>query len=285
VTGDVEQLDIDVGDELRLHVVRSGTGPPLVLLHGFTGSTETWTSLRAALDTHFTTIAVDLPGHGRSSVPADPARFALSRFSDDLRRVLDVLGVTRAAVLGYSLGGRAALRFALRHPARVAALILESASPGIADPVERAERIASDSALADSIEADGVAAFVGRWERLPLWASQPAAPEEARARLRAQRLSNRADGLANSLRGAGTGAEPTVIDQLPELNTRTLLLAGELDSKFVALAQLMREAMPQAHITIVSRAGHAIHFEKSDEYRAIIEQFLDTVMSEMGQWR
>lgn len=285
MTGNAEELDIDVGGELRLHVVRSGTGPPLVLLHGFTGSTETWTPLCAALDTRFTTIAVDLPGHGRSSVPTDPARFALTRFADDLRRVLDILGVTRAAVLGYSLGGRAALRFALRHPARIAALILESASPGIADPVERAERIASDLALADSIEADGVAAFVGRWERLPLWASQPAAPDEARARLRAQRLGNRADGLANSLRGAGTGAEPTVIGQLTELDARTLLLAGDFDSKFVALAQLMGATMPQAHVTIVSGAGHAIHLEKPDEYQTIIAQFLDTVMSEMGQWR
>ena len=281
----VEELEIDAGDELRLHVTRSGTGPPLVLLHGFTGSTETWAPLCASLDARFTTIAVDLPGHGRSSIPTDPARFALSRFADDLRSILDALGVTRAAVLGYSLGGRAALRFALRHPARAAALMLESASPGIADPVERAERIASDMALADSIEADGVAAFVGRWERLPLWASQPAAPDKARARLRAQRLTNRADGLANSLRGAGTGTEPTVAGQLVDLHVPTLLLAGAFDSKFVALAHLMGASIPQARVTIVPGAGHAIHMEKPDEYSVIIEQFLGTVVSETGQWQ
>jgi 2-succinyl-6-hydroxy-2,4-cyclohexadiene-1-carboxylate synthase len=284
VSCNVQELEIDAGDELRLHVTRSGTGPPLVLLHGFTGSTETWAPLCASLGARFTTIAVDLPGHGRSSTPTDPARFALSRFADDILSVLDALGVTRAAVLGYSLGGRAALRFALRHPARTAALMLESASPGIADPVERAERIASDMALADSIEADGVVAFIGRWERLPLWASQTA-PDEARARLRAQRLTNRADGLANSLRGAGTGAEPTVAGQLVDLHVPTLLLAGAFDSKFVALTHLMRASIPQARVTIMAGAGHAMHLEKPDEYRAIIEQFLDTVVSETGQWQ
>jgi 2-succinyl-6-hydroxy-2,4-cyclohexadiene-1-carboxylate synthase len=285
MTGAVDEMEIDAGDGLRLHVVRSGTGPPLVLLHGFTGSTETWTPLRAALDDRFTMIAVDLPGHGRSSAPAEPARFALSRFADDLRRVLDITGVDRTAVLGYSVGGRAALRFALRHPARVAALVLESASPGIDDPAERAARVASDHELADSIEANGVPAFVNKWERLPLWASQPAAPDEARARLRAQRLANHADGLANSLRGAGTGSEPSVTDQLAGLDVPALLLAGAFDAKFVAIAHEMGALLPAARTVIIDGAGHAVHLERPTEHREAIEQFLNTVASDTGQWR
>src|SRR5690349_2633583 len=164
--------DLDVGDSLHLHAITSGDGPPVVLLHGFTGSTATWTSLRAALEPHFTVHAVDLPGHGRSSAPADPERYRLERFAADLATVLDTLGIERTALLGYSLGARAALRFALAFPGRTSALILESVSPGIADPAERAARRTADAALADTIERDGVVAFVDRWERLPLWSSQ-----------------------------------------------------------------------------------------------------------------
>ena len=189
-------VDVDVGDGLQLHVVRSGSGPALLMLHGFTGSAATWAPLSEALGDRFATIAVDLPGHRASSAPADSARYALGRLAADLARVLDRLGVARAAVLGYSMGGRAALRFALEHPDRVTALVLESSSPGIADPAERASRRAADVALAEAIERDGVAAFVERWEALPLWATQRALPAAARDKLRAQRLANTPLGLS-----------------------------------------------------------------------------------------
>ncbi len=277
VTNDTERLEIDVGDGLHLNVERSGIGTPLLLLHGFTGSTETWAPLRASLAPRYSTIAIDLPGHGGSTSPTDPTRYALSRLADDIARVLDTLNVERAAVLGYSLGGRAALRFALKHPDRVSALILESASPGIADPAARAERIAADAALATSIEADGVAAFVDRWERLPLWASQVTVPGADRARLRVQRLTNNPEGLANSLRGAGAGAEPSVADKLSQLETPTLLVAGELDPKFLSFARQMAGLMPAARVDVIADSGHASHFERPVEFEDKVRHFLDTV--------
>ncbi len=270
-----DACDVDVGGGLSLHLARAGVGPPLLLLHGFTGAGGTWAPLRAALGGSYATLAVDLPGHGRSGAPADPARFALDRLADDLARVLDAAGVARAAVLGYSLGGRAALRFALARPERVAALVLESASPGIADPAERAARVAADAALADAIERDGVAAFVDCWERLPLWASQAALGDDARAALRAGRLANDARGLANSLRGAGAGADPPALDRLAAIRAPTLLVAGALDAKYVALGRAMRRAIPGARITVVAGAGHAVHLERPDAFAALVRTFLD----------
>lgn len=267
-------VDIDVGDGLRLHVVRSGSGPAVLMLHGFTGSAATWAPLSAALGDRFATIAVDLAGHGASSAPVEPTRYALGGLARDLARVLDHLRVARAALLGYSMGGRAALRFALEHPDRVSALVLESSSPGIADPAERESRRAADAALADVIERDGVAAFVDRWEALPLWATQHALPTVVRDTLRAQRLANTASGLANSLRGAGAGAEPGVTDRLETLNVPTLLIAGALDPKYVALGRLMERAMPQARLSIVESAGHAVHLERPAEFAALVAEFL-----------
>ena len=270
----VTHRDIDVGNGLRLHATSAGNGAPLVLLHGFTGSGETWATLRTSLGDTFATIAVDLPGHGNSSAPDDPARYALPKFADDLARLLDVLRVEQAALLGYSMGGRAALHFAHRHPERVSALVLESASPGIADESERSARLASDAALADAIERDGIEAFVARWEGLPLWASQRALPAQVRAMLRAQRLTNEPHGLANSLRGAGAGVEASLEASLPEIAARTLFVAGELDAKYVAIARDCAARMPDARVEVVSGAGHAVHLERAEEFAGLVRRFL-----------
>lgn len=280
----VEHRDVDVGDGLRLHATITGDGgrPALLLLHGFTGSAETWTPIREALARQCTTIAVDMPGHGRSTSPANPARYALPRFADDLAHLLAILGYERAAALGYSMGGRAALQLALRHPASVVALVLESTSPGIADEKARRERVAADEALAMSIERDGIDAFVERWEALPLWATQQALPAEARGRLRAQRRSNRAEGLANSLRGAGTGVEPSVAAQLSSLHMPALVVAGALDVKYAEIGKEMARLLPNARLAIVPETGHAVHLEAPAQLASAMMEFLSEVAA-VGQ--
>ena len=273
-----ERGDFDVGDGLALHVELGGTGPAIVLLHGFTGSVASWSALARRLQPRFTTVLVDLPGHGNSSAPLDAARYALPRFADDLAFLFDALSLDRVAMLGYSLGGRAALHFALRHPSRLSALVLESTSPGIAAESERAERAAADAELASFIEREGIEAFVNRWERLPLWASQAELPGESRSSLRAQRLDNTALGLANSLRGAGAGATEPVSDRLGEIVVPALLIAGALDTKYATAARAMAGAMRRARAAVVERAGHAVHLERPDEFGRLVEEFLEEHM-------
>ena len=270
---------VDAGDGLTLHVEERGDGAPLLLLHGFTGSARTWDALAASLH-GCRTLAVDLPGHGASSAPTAAARYALPRFADDLARLLDALHLDRATVLGYSLGGRAALHFAVRHPARVRALVLESASPGIDDAGERRARREADARLADDIERGGVAPFVDQWEALPLWESQRALPAEARAALRAQRLSNDASGLANSLRGAGAGAEPSLAPRLGTLTMPVTLIVGALDTKYVAIGQGMSRALPHATLAVVPEAGHAVHLERPASFARLVEGFVASVSPE-----
>jgi 2-succinyl-6-hydroxy-2,4-cyclohexadiene-1-carboxylate synthase len=281
----VELLEVDAGESLRLHVERSGGGPALLLLHGFTGSAATWGPLRAALGGEWTTLAVDLPGHGRSDAPDDAARYALPRVAAALAEALRVLDVERAAVLGYSLGARTALHFALRHPACVAGLVLESGSPGVGDPAARAARLASDAALADAIERDGIEAFVDRWERLPLWASQGALSPDARASLRAQRMAGCPRGLANSLRGAGAGVDPIPIEQLAAQTRPALLVAGALDHTYAALGRAMAAAMPRARFATVPDAGHAVHLEQPATLAGLVGEFLRDLLAADGRWR
>ena len=275
----IEEHDFDVGDSLRLHVEVSGHGPHLVLLHGFTGSVRSWDSLRASLEGTNTVVAMDLPGHGRSSSPGDPQRYSLSRFSVDLARVLDALGLERVCLLGYSMGGRAALRFALANRHRIHGLILESTSPGIEDAVARTERVRSDDELAGFIEREGVEAFVDRWERLPLWATQHSLPLDRRIALRAERLANDSRGLANSLRGAGAGRSEPVLEQLRELESPVLIVVGALDRAYVAHGRRMMSVLAHARLAAVEGAGHAVHLEKPSEFAAAVESFVRQVSS------
>lgn len=276
--GGVEERLVDVGNGLRLfaRVHRSGTrgAAPLLLLHGFTASMDSWRHLVASLAPHLDMVTVDLPGHGGSTIPPDPSRYALEAFADDLARVLDALGIRTAIVLGYSMGGRAALKFVLRHPSRVRALVLESTSPGISDPAQRSDRWNADLRLAEMLERDGITPFVDYWERLPLWSSQAGLEEGTRAALRAQRLAQSAVGLANSLRGAGQGVDADVVLRIGDIRVPVLLLAGALDSPYVSFARSMASSIRDARLEIVPAAGHAVHLERPVEYAALVKSFV-----------
>lgn len=248
--------------------------PSLLLLHGFSGSADEWAELTPHLAPLRRVIAVDLLGHGRSPAPADAAAYTMGRCVADLLGVMDGLKIGRFDVLGYSMGGRAALHLAAAAPGRVRSLILESASPGLADPAEAAARAAADDALAGRIEAEGVGWFADHWGGIPLFASQAALPGEARAALRERRLRNSAAGLAGSLRGMGTGRQGSLWHRLGELAMPALLITGELDGKFAAINKEMAALMPGAHHTAVPGAGHAIHLERPRDFADLVVGFL-----------
>ncbi len=262
-----------IGD-IALHVEERGFGAPVVLLHGFTGSGRQWAPHAESLGRSFRTITIDLLGHGKSDAPPGPARYRMSRCVADLAAVVDQLGIERASWLGYSMGGRVALAFAIAHPTRVERLILEGASPGIDDLTERRARIASDEALAQQIERDGVERFVDAWMRQPLFASQVRVGAAALTAARAARCGNSAVGLATSLRGMGTGAQESLWHRLPEVTAPTLLIAGEEDDKFRAIAAAMATHLRRAQLAVIPRAGHTTHFENPTAFERRVLAFL-----------
>ncbi len=272
---------------IRLGIEQRGAdgkrGATLVMLHGFTGSAAGWGKHLDTLAAYgLRVIALDLPGHGQSDAPGGPQRYAIEYCQQDILAALQKLGVSpgEALLLGYSMGGRIALYTAFSGFFR--ALILESASPGLEDPAEREQRRISDEVLAASIERDGVQAFIDRWEKQPLFASQSTLPPESREALRRQRLSNRASGLAQSLRGVGTGVQPSLYARLPALHIPVLLIAGELDTKFTAIARSMAQALPRSQLRIVSGAGHAVHLERPEEFDSLAGDFCLSTISSRG---
>ncbi len=262
-------------DGVGYYVYAEGTGPAVLLLHGFAGSSEMWRPFLGDWGQLFTAVAVDLPGHGCSDCPSEVARYRMEAVCNDLVRVLDALGLDRIHLAGYSMGGRIALSLVLLHPGRVKRLVLESASPGLADPDERARRQESDEAWARFIEEAGMPAFVDRWERQPLFASQNRLPLEIRGRLRQMRLAQPPQGLAATLRQLGTGRQPSWWNRLPEMTAPCLLISGALDRKFARLAAEMATKMrTSAQTAVVPGAGHAVHLEAPERFSSLVAAFL-----------
>ena len=260
----------------EVHGDLSTPHPPLLLLHGFTGSAENWRPHAPAfVQENGSTIAVDLLGHGETGAPTDPQGYTMAAAAKSLADLLQKLGVDRVHLLGYSMGGRLALYMAIHYPELIATLTLESASPGLASADERAARKVSDDALADWIEANGIPAFVDRWEEVPLFDSQKRLPAPMRSGVREQRLRNSAQGLANSLRYMGTGVQPALWTRLVEVTMPVQLIVGALDTKFVAINQHMAELLPDCRLTVVAEAGHTVHLEKSAEFDALIISWLN----------
>jgi 2-succinyl-6-hydroxy-2,4-cyclohexadiene-1-carboxylate synthase len=180
--------------------------------------------------------------------------------ADSFVETAHALACQQGMYVGYSQGGRLCLQLALDRPDVVQRLVLVSASPGIAADEDRAARRAADEQLAQGIERDGVDAFLERWLAQPLFATL--AP--ARAGLADRRAANTVDTLTHQLRVLGQGAQPSNWERLDELAIPVLLIVGELDAKYVDIAQQMASAIADARLEVVPDAGHACHLEDPD---------------------
>jgi len=248
-----------------------------VLVHGFTGSAASWGEgiVDGLAGAGLTPVLVDLPGHGRyAEAGTTPGAARTIALADALAVIAAATGDDRADVVGYSMGGRIALHFAAAHPERVRRLVLESASPGLASEAERAVRRASDEALAELLVAEGVDAFVERWEAQPLFDSRASVDARELARQRELRLLNDPGQLVAALRGLGTGALPSLWERLGDISIPTLLVVGALDRKFVEIAKRMASALPHAEIVEVRGAGHTVHLERPAEWLTAVTSFL-----------
>jgi 2-succinyl-6-hydroxy-2,4-cyclohexadiene-1-carboxylate synthase len=241
-----------------------GGAPTVVLAHGFTMDRRCWGELPARLAGHGCEVRrVDLPGHGESG--HDTA---------DLWDAADLLvdAGGRGIYLGYSFGARVALHAALAHPDRVAALVLIGGPPGIEDVAERAARRADDERRAARIEEVGTEVFVAEWLQVPLLADLPAAAAHL-----PERLENRPEGLAASLRHCGTGRQDDLWPRLGQLRMPVLCITGADDERFTAIAGRMAATMPMARAVAIERAGHTVHLQRPDAFWDVLEGWLSDV--------
>lgn len=249
--------------------------PAVVCLHGFTGSTATWKEVAAHLQEDLQVIAIDLLGHGKTASPANITAYTTAEQIALLEDLFDHLQLTDFILLGYSMGGRIALSYATMYPHRIRKLVLESASPGLKTAEERKARLAHDEALATRIEREGIERFVEFWENIPLFQSQKNLPENVQQQVRSERRSQNPLGLANSLKGIGTGRQPSNWEKLSTLSMPVLLITGALDEKFVFISREMKEILRHAEHITVNQVGHAIHVENPMLFATIVKKYIN----------
>ena len=186
-------------------------------------------------------------------------------------RLAEIADAGEGAILaGYSLGGRLALRAALREPERYAGLVTVGATAGIEDPQARAARAEADERLASWVEAAPIEDVVAIWERQPLFADQS---EQLIEDQRAGRLAQDPVELARLLRSAGQGVLEPVWPELLTFELPWLAIAGARDEGYSSAARKIAATAPNASARVVAEAGHAAHLQQPEEVASLIADF------------
>jgi 2-succinyl-6-hydroxy-2,4-cyclohexadiene-1-carboxylate synthase len=225
--------------------------PPVVFIPGFMQPATAWAPVAERLDPPTT-----LLDHREHSLEGRLTEIAAAG--------------ERALLVGYSLGGRLALRAALRDPTRYAGLVTVGVTAGIEDPVERSARAEADDRLASWVEVAPIEDVVAVWERQPLFADQSEVLVEQQ---RPGRLAQDPVALARLLRTAGQGVVEPVWHELLTFQLPMLAVAGARDEGYVSAAQKLADTAPNARAQIVENAGHAPQLQQPDELGALIAAF------------
>ena len=224
----------------------------VVMIPGFSLAASSWTPILPFLDDMIEPVPVDVPDHGDFAAAA--------------AAIAERAG--RAVYAGYSMGGRLALQLALSHPELVEGLIVISASPGIDDHAARRRRRHDDEALADWIDEHRLEAFLDRWLARPVF--EDLDPALARR----HRLSS-PPAIASQLRRLGQGVQPSLWDRLAELEMPTLLVAGELDPKYVTIsAEMLSHIGMNAELKVIPECAHAVTVEWPGAVATLISEFV-----------
>ncbi|RMF04631.1 MAG: 2-succinyl-6-hydroxy-2,4-cyclohexadiene-1-carboxylate synthase [Chloroflexi bacterium] len=270
-------LYFTAGNKMTTHwpveIVGNARNPALLFLHGFMGSSRDWLTIAATLADEYFCILPDLPGHGTNTHLSLDAALDFDILCVGLEQLLGGLSLQQATWVGYSMGGRAALYFAVKYPHRVEKLVIESANPGIENPVERDKRAALDDRRALQLLAGGMDSFVESWYNLELFASLKRFPQLWEPTKKQRKLNN-PQWAAKIIRELSPGRQPSLWPHLSGLNMPVLLLAGGLDEKYTALVGQMEAMIPAATVHVVPNAGHNIHLEQPQDFAGRLKRFV-----------
>lgn len=246
----------------------------IVALHGFSGCGRDFEVVTESSSDGYTWYAPDLIGHGESDSPTALNEYTINAMISDLDSMLGHCKIKNPVIMGYSMGGRIALQYAIERPGSIRALILIGATAGINDNRERESRRRADNELADKIVNSEIESFAINWECKPVIATQNLIPEPYRKAIKERRRLNQPIGLANSLRGFGTGVMNPVWIKLNTINCPLLLVTGDLDEKFTRLAEKMQNEISLACHVSIPLVGHATHLESPDLFAEALGTFL-----------
>lgn len=241
---------------INLNYEIHGSGPAILLSHGYSATLEMWRGQIAPLTRQHQLILWDMRGHGQSDSPNDPAAYNEEETVADMAALLDAAGADQAIVGGLSLGGYMSLAFYRVHPQRVRALLLFDTGPGFKNDDARAAWNKRALETASTFETDGLATLKSRSREMAISVHRSAA------------------GLARAARGMLAQRDARVIQSLPEIKVPTLILVGADDKNFLASADYMAAKIPNSKKIVIPNAGHAANLDQSGLFNRAVSEFL-----------
>jgi pimeloyl-ACP methyl ester carboxylesterase len=243
--------------EVSLYYEISGAGSPLLLTHGFAGTSRMWRGQAETFRDRHQVIAWDMRGHGRTDGPQDPTAYSLDETLGDMAALLDALGHDRAIIGGHSLGGYISLAFTMKYPERVRALLLIDTGPGYKSDAPREEWNEMVRGMAGRLDRDGL-------EHLTKMSREMDSSEHRSA-----------TGLAMAARGMLAQLDGAVIDSLPGVTVPTLVVVGEKDRSYLAASEYMTNKIPGAVRVVIPNAGHAVNLHQPEDFNEAVGSFLE----------
>jgi pimeloyl-ACP methyl ester carboxylesterase len=270
-------------DGIGLFYEEVGEGTPLVFVHEFAGDYRSWHLQVRFFARRYRTIAFNARGYPPSEVPADPGAYSQDRAVEDIRGLLDALGIRRAHICGLSMGGYATLHFGIRHPDRALSLVVAGAGYGSV-PGER-ERFRKDvEETARRFVEDGIVAVADFYTKGPTRVQLMDKDPTGWRELYEQFIAQSAEGHALTMRGVQM-TRPSVYElerELERLEVPTLVVTGDEDEPCLEPALYLKRKIRSSGLLVLPKSGHTVNLEEPEAFNRGVLDFLTAV--DAGRW-
>ena len=270
-------------DGVKLHYEEAGAGTPIVFVHEFAGDHRSWEPQVRYFSRRYRCVAYNARGYPPSEVPQDPERYSQERACDDIRSVLDGLGLKQAHIVGLSMGANATLHFGLKHTARALSLTFAGGGYG-SHPATHARFAQESRANAETIRVKGLDHFVSTYgigaARIQYQNKDPRGFDEYLRQFR----EHSAAGSMNTLLGVQSRRPSfyTMTEKLARLEVPLLVMTGDEDEPSIEASVMIKRCAPGAALAVLPRSGHGINLEEPALFNQLLEQFLAQV--DAGRW-
>ncbi len=268
----------------KLYYEVTGKGTPIIFVHEFAGDHRSWEPQVRYFSRRYRCISYGARGYPPSEVPSDPKLYSQDIATDDIAAVLKHLKIAKAHIVGLSMGGFAALHFAMRYPRMTLSSTVAGCGYGAPKGPERKNFQADVNMLAKGIQRDGIEKFAAQYSVGPTRVQYKAKDPKGFTEFAAQLAEHDATGSANTFRGV-QGKRPSIFDlekKLVGIKVPVLLMTGDEDEPCLDANIFMKRKIPTSGLVILPKTGHTINLEEPAGFNAAVQDFITSV--EQGRW-
>jgi pimeloyl-ACP methyl ester carboxylesterase len=274
---------VTTDDGVKLYYEETGAGTPIVFAHEFAGDLRSWEPQIRHFSRRYRCIAYNARGYPPSDVPPDPDCYSQQRVREDLRCVLDGLGIERTHIVGLSMGAFATLHFGMAYSPRALSLVVAGCGYG-AHPDQRAQFQEQARALAQTMLDEGMGKIAATYGHGPTRLQLRDKDPRGFADFIRCFSEHSAQGSANTMLGY-QARRPSLYDltaEMARISAPLLIIAGDEDDATLEPSVLMKRTVRTAALAVLPKSGHVLNIEEPGLFNRLVEDFFHQV--EAGRW-